>query len=149
MELKQTTQTLRQDLMNLAQIGDPSFAEATSRLWSAYESLLQSRLMELASEWAGEASAQLPSGHLEVRLSGSAPSLAYVPDEPVVEVPHSAEDTARITVRLPPALKQQVDACADRDGTSVNTWVVAALATAVGGRRPPRSGKSLTGYGRG
>lgn len=149
MELKQTTATLRQDWMNLAQIGGPNFAETTSRLWSAYESVLQSRLLELASEWAAAASAQLPSGHLEVRLSGSAPSLAFVPEEPVMDVSHSTEDQARITVRLPPTLKQQVDACADRDGTSVNTWVVTALATAVGGRRPPRSGKSLTGYGRG
>ena len=133
--------------MNLAQIGDPSLAEATSRLWTAYDSLLQSRLLELAGQWAAEASRELPSGHLEVRLSGPSASLAYVPDEPV-EVSHGAEDAARITVRLPPALKQKVEAAADREGTSVNAWVVSAVATALGGRRPPRSSKSLAGYGK-
>lgn len=147
MELTTTAATLRQDLMNLAQIGDPSLAEATGRIWTAYDSLLHSRLLELAGQWAVEASRELPSGHLEVRLSGAAVSLAYVPDEPV-EVSHSAEDAARMTVRLPPALKQQVDDAAEREGTSVNAWVVSALATALGGRRAQRSGRSLSGYGK-
>jgi len=147
MELSQTTKTLRQDLMNLAQIGDPALAEAAERLWAAFDSMLTSRLLELAGQWAAEASAQLPSGHLEVRLSGPHPELTYVPDQPLDVSYSHEEDQARMTVRLPPPLKAQVDAAAERAGLSVNAWVVGALAAALGGRRSHHGGKSLSGYG--
>jgi hypothetical protein len=149
MELTQTTNLLRQDLMNLAQIGDPALAEATGRLWNAFDSMLSARLLELAGQLAEEASAELPAGHLEVRLSGPTVNLRYVPDQPVEVAYGRDEDTARITLRLPPALKLQVDDAAARDGLSVNAWVVSAVAAALGRPRHhgPR-GSSLSGYGR-
>lgn len=149
MELTQTTKTLRQDLMNLAQIGDPALAEATGRLWNAFDSMLSARLLELAGRLAEEASAELPGGHLEVRLSGTSVNLAYVPDQPVEVAYGRDEDTARITLRLPPALKLQVDDAAARDGLSVNAWVVSAVAGALGRpRRHHPRGSSLSGYGK-
>ena len=59
----------------------------------------------------------------------------------------AAEDTsARITLRLPETLKASVEAAAAREGVSVNSWLVQALARAVD-RRPSRSSR-LTGYAR-
>ena len=84
------------------------------------------------------------------RLAGQEPELVFVDEEPD---PGAVGDdlSARITLRLPEGLKGQVEAAAAREGVSVNTWLVRALARAVESR--PRSGpgghgRRLTGYGR-
>ena len=51
--------------------------------------------------------------------------------EPVPPVDDAGDATARISLRLSPALKVQIDAAADGDGVSVNTWLVRAAAAAV------------------
>jgi len=57
--------------------------------------------------------------------------------------------TARITLRLPEALKAQVEAAAARAGASVNTWVIQSLQQATTSRRHEYSGRNrLSGYGR-
>jgi hypothetical protein len=63
---------------------------------------------------------------------------------------------ARINLRLPDQLKTQVEHSADREGLSINAWLVRAVAAAVdrglsGGRRghqAARSGQRYTGWGR-
>ena len=62
----------------------------------------------------------------------------------------AAEDglTARITLRLPDSLKGSVEEAASREGVSVNTWIVKALARGLSAAPTPRIGSRLTGYGR-
>ena len=64
-----------------------------------------------------EVSDQLPSGHVEIRLAGQEPSLVYVEERQQAE-PAAPDDgmTARISLRLPEALKTAIDAAAAREG---------------------------------
>jgi hypothetical protein len=48
---------------------------------------------------------------------------------------------ARITLRLPEALKAQAEALAAAQGVSVNSWLVRSVATAVGRPDPRRDGR--------
>ncbi len=60
------------------------------------------------------------------------------------------ELSARITLRLPEGLKQQVEQVATREGVSVNTWLVRAIARSTesrGSGHGHRGGRRLTGYG--
>ena len=64
--------------------------------------------------------------------------------------PEQADEafSARITLRLPESLKQRVESAAAREGASVNTWLVQALARAVESRRGTGGSRNrLTGYG--
>ena len=65
--------------------------------------------------------------------------------------PSAADETlaARITLRLPEGLKATIEIAAAREGVSVNTWLIRALARAVGSGGPRRGpGNRLTGFGR-
>ena len=64
------------------------------------------------------------------------PSSSGAADVAVVELPPAAPQaddasTSRTTLRLPDQLKVQVEQAAARDGVSVNTWLVRAIAAAV------------------
>jgi hypothetical protein len=107
-------------------------------------------LLDALSEAALELNERLPSGHVEVRLTGQDPELVYVSDEP--EAPAGPADeayTARITLRLPEALKASVELAAGREGVSVNTWIVRALSRTSTAAPAAQSGNRLTGYARG
>jgi predicted HicB family RNase H-like nuclease len=81
-----------------------------------------------------------------VRLAGREPELVYVEDEEAEPAP-AADDalTARITLRLSESLKAQIDLAATREGLSVNSWIVRALARGLE-TRSVRAGRRLTGF---
>jgi hypothetical protein len=151
MQIDGYVQALREDLHRIAAVGDESTARAAELLSGALESALGRRLQEALGEAALELSAQLDSGRVEIRIAGGDPELVLVRDE---EAPTEAADeafTARITLRLPESLKTRLEAASAREGVSVNTWLVQALARAAEPRTPGGSGGSrrrLTGYGR-
>ena len=70
--------------------------------------------------------------------------------EEAAEPPASPDEalTARITLRLPDALKQRVEEATAREGLSVNTWIVQALGRISSGAPRRSSGRRLSGYGR-
>jgi hypothetical protein len=108
------------------------------------------RLLDALSEAAQELNDKLPSGHVEVRLTGQDPEFVYVGDEP--EAPAAAADeafTARITLRLPEGLKETIEKAASREGVSVNTYIVRALGRTSTSAPTQQSGNRLTGYARG
>lgn len=150
MQLGPHVEALQADLAELASLGDEATAAAAARLSQALRSSAGLRLLEVISEAALEVNAQLPSGHVDVRLAGQDPSLVYVAEAADTSVPAPGEDaSARITLRLPEALKASIDAAAAQEGLSVNTWLVRALSRAVAGGGPSvRSSKRLTGFGR-
>ena len=79
-------------------------------------------------------------------LSGQDPALVYVGEEEAPPEP-AADDglTARITLRLPEGLKASIELAANREGVSVNSWLVRALSRGVAGP-VQRSGKRLRGF---
>ena len=121
-------------------------APFVERLAASLEAAAHLWLLDAATEAAAQLSAELPDGHVEVRLEGRDPRLVYVPSPEPAPAGDEAYD-ARITLRLPEALKAQVERWASESGVSVNTWLVRAIAR--GGNQPSRTvGRRLTGYGR-
>ena len=146
MEMARFLAGLESDLAAVAAVGDEQTAAAAERLIHAIRGSAGFRLLDVLGEAALEVSGQLPSGHVEVRLSGQDPALVYVGE--AEEEPEPAPDdglTSRITLRLPEALKASVEAAAAREGISVNSWLVRALSRST---VPPtqRSGNRLRGF---
>ena len=135
------------DLAGAAAVGDQALADAAERLGNALRGSARLRLLDLLGEAAVEISEQLPAGHVEVRLAGQEPSLVYVEEAIAAPPPSAAPDDAgaRITLRLPDALKTTVETAAAQEGLSVNAWIVRALARAS---NPPtvRTRRRLTGF---
>jgi len=149
MQTASFTEALQADLRELAALGGDEVAAAADRLAAAIRSSAGLRLLDARSEAALEISAELPFGHVDIRVAGQDPQFVYVEEEQA-EAPAPADDgmTARISLRLPESLKASVEAAAAAEGVSVNTWLVRALQRAVsgGGGRAVRSGKRITGY---
>jgi hypothetical protein len=80
--------------------------------------------------------------HLDVTPSPSAPGAAVFVDD--------GSANARVTVRMTDRLKDDIDAAADHDGVSLNTWIVRALTSALSHGSPagaPRLGPHrITGW---
>jgi hypothetical protein len=148
METSSHIDALLEDLAAAGGLGDEAVAEAAARLIPALRGSAALRLLDVLGEAALEVSAQLPSGHVEVRLAGQEPSLVYVEDEPgAASIPATDEEgtSARITLRLPDALKRSVEVAASREAVSVNTWIVRALSRSASAPIR-RVGRHLTGY---
>ena len=152
MQMAQFLESLEQDLDRIAAVGDDAVAQAAGRLTQALRSSAGMRLLDVLGEVAVELSAQLPEGHVEVRMSGQDPNLVFVQEAEASGPPVAAqedESSARITLRLPEGLKAGIEAAAGRDGVSVNAWIVRALAREVSApMRGPRVGSRLTGFAR-
>jgi HicB family len=149
-QLQRFVDALKADLTAVAELGDETTADAAGRLVLTLQASVGLRLLDALSEAALELNERLPSGHVEVRLTGQDPELVYVSDEP--EAPAGPADeayTARITLRLPEALKASVELAASREGVSVNTWIVRALSRTSTAAPAAQSGNRLTGYARG
>jgi len=141
---------IRGDLQAIT-AGDESAAAVAERLSRALESSLQLRLLDAMGEAALELSDQLRSGHVEVRLAGRDVQLVLVDAiEPDAEPAPRDDDggTARLTLRMPDALKGRVEQAAANEGVSTNAWLVRAITRGLDG--PPsgkrRVGSRITGY---
>ena len=153
MQIEGYVQALREDLARVAAVGDESTARAAQVLALALETSFGRRFQEAIAEAALELSSQLEDGHIEVRIAGGEPQLVLVQhaaEEPQATSPDELLD-ARITLRLPEALKRRLEDAASRDGISVNTWIVRALSRDSGEprRHSGHGGRNrLSGYGR-
>src|SRR5919197_851585 len=138
MQMGPFVEALQSDLEQIAAVGDDAVSAAAQRLAGALKASAGLRLLDVLTEAALE-------------LTGQDPSLVYVEDAPQQAAP-SADDalSVRITLRLPESLKAAVESAAARDGVSVNTWLVRALARAVSGwaSRGGKPGNRLQGYAR-
>ncbi|MGN7703911.1 histidine kinase [Cellulosimicrobium sp. 22601] len=148
------------------------------RLTAPLDAAVRLVLLDALSAAAGEISAELAPGSVDVRLRGGAPEFVVAapapaappsaPGEPAYGVapasaptpavaPVDAESgaTTRTTLRLPDHLKTQAETAAARDGVSVNTWLVRAVAAALEqstgrpaaqARPQPRGSARVTGW---
>ena len=152
MQLQKFVDSLKADLTAVAELGDEETAETASRLVVTLQASLGLRLLDALSEAALELTEKLPSGHVEVRLTGPDPELVYVGEEREPDAPVAGAEeghSARITLRLPESLKAAVELAASREGISVNAWIVRSLSRMSSAAPTTQSGNRLTGYARG
>jgi 23S rRNA U2552 (ribose-2'-O)-methylase RlmE/FtsJ len=111
--------------MRLAGV-DAAVAEAADAVLTSLEPALRQAAVTLAEQAATELGAQLPGSAVDVVISDGQPTLRIrQTDEPVTV---STDDLdARMTVRLPEDLKDDLEIAATELGDSVNTFVVRAL----------------------
>ena len=149
MQLQRFIDALKADLSAVAELGDEATANAAGQLVITLQGSLGLRLLDALSEAALELNDKLPFGHVEVRLTGQDPEFVFVGEEAEAAPVAGAEEayTARISLRLPDALKTSIETAAAREGVSVNTWIVRALSRSSTGPAV-QSGNRLTGYAR-
>ncbi|ONI84334.1 hypothetical protein ALI144C_14250 [Actinosynnema sp. ALI-1.44] len=141
MDLTPYVENLRAELATAAEAGGAEARALAERLTAPLDSATRLTLLDALSAAAAEITRDLLPGSVEVRLRGRDPDFVVVPPvvpdeaepEPV-PVPVALADeaaTARINFRLPEQLKQRVEQAANRDGVSINAWLVRAVATMV------------------
>jgi hypothetical protein len=151
MRISSIVEALAADLVALGALGDETTADAARRLAVAMEGPITARLLDSLTQVAAELQAELPSGRVEVRLNGNDADLVFVDDarpEPAGDADLESDASARITLRLPGALKARIEAASTREGVSVNTYIVRALGQQSRTERGPRVGNRISGYGR-
>jgi hypothetical protein len=98
---------------------------------------LREAALELANQAAEEVRAQLGGHRVDLTLVDGEPSIRVTSDEATLTAPEEDFD-ARITLRLPPSIKEIIEQAASEAGDSVNSWVVKALAGRAGASRSHR-----------
>lgn len=151
MQLDSHVQAIQQELAAAAARGDEEAAEVARRMGEALASTLHLHLLDLLGEAALEIGGQLESGRVEVRLAGREPELVVVTDEAAdsSQFGFGAEQSERITLRLPESLKSGVEAAAAREGVSTNAWLVKTIARTLDQRSAKRSRNRMQGYAQG
>jgi hypothetical protein len=157
MDLQPYVEAVRHEL-NLAAAAAGAEAQALAdRLSAPLESAIRLALLEALSAGVEEITSELAPGSVEVRLRGRDPEFVVTAplDEPLAQEPFDVafgdEDggTWRITLRLPESLRAAVEAATRYDGSSLNAWLVRAVAAAVqskAGRATPGSARQVTGW---
>jgi HicB-like protein involved in pilus formation len=167
MELSPYLENLGRDLAAAAATGGPEITRAADLLAGALDASARLCLLEALSDAAAEITTKLDSGSVEVRLRGREADLVVTPVTPAehpADGPAAAPvtgdgggDLARITLRLPEWLKQQVERSAASTGVSVNSWLVDAIGASVKAGPSPKAfplkpplpgkpGRRITGF---
>lgn len=159
MDLTPYLEGLRRDLAASAAAGGEDVSRAAELLAGSLDASARLCLMEALSDAAAEVTTKLSAASVEVRLRGREADLVVTELSPAPEpepapgpvsaVPDGSGEVARITLRMPENLKEQVEQASSREGISVNAWLVRAIAAAVAGRPPgPAAGPSTFPPGR-
>jgi len=170
MELSRYVDDLQHQLVTAAEAGGDDARRLAQRLAAPLDAAVRLVLLDALSVAAGEISAELAPGSVDLRLRGGEPEFVVAVPEagaaaeqspapaPVaasglsVVIESDEGSTTRTTLRLPDQLKAQVEVAAARDGISVNSWLVRAVAAALepsparGTGIPQRGGNRLTGW---
>jgi hypothetical protein len=157
MDLQPYVEAVRHEL-NLAAAAAGAEAQALAdRLSAPLESAIRLALLEALSAGVEEITSELAPRSVEVRLRGRDPEFVVSAplDEPLAQEPFDVAfgdengGTWRITLRLPESLRAAVEAATRYDGSSLNAWLVRAVAAAVqskAGRATPGSARQVTGW---
>lgn len=107
---------------------DPEMEVVATTLLMSLQPVVHQIALDLAEQAAAEVSAQLGSHEIDVVLQDGEPTLRVRPVGDEADVGAESLD-ARITLRLPPSLKERVEVAAEEVGESVNSWLVKTLAS--------------------
>ena len=157
MDLQPYVDAVRHELNLAATAGGAEAQALADRLSAPLESAIRLALLEALSAGAEEITSELAPRSVEVRLRGRDPEFVVSAplDEPSAhgsfDVAYGDDDggTWRITLRLPESLRAAVEAATRKDGSSLNAWLVRAVAAAVqakAGRATPGSARQVTGW---
>ena len=183
MELERYVNGLREQLEVASAAGGEEARALAARLTAPLDAAVRLTLLDALSVAAAEITRELAPGSVDLRLRGGEPE--FVVSAPSAEIGRAVEGggadasgaeqawgaggspsvsqsaageggQSRVNLRLPDQLKRRVEQAADRDGLSINAWLVRAAAAAVeraeaGGRvepDSPRGGRRFTGWGR-
>jgi hypothetical protein len=139
MQLQHHLAQVSEQLAAAAALGDDRTQEIAGALAAASTSAVRLALLQAVSEAADEITAALldypGSPAVGVHVDGEQINLdvraTHTPDEPEAPRRDDGEASARISLRLSEALKAEIDAAADAEGISVNTWLVRAATSAL------------------
>ncbi|MFI9380826.1 YlcI/YnfO family protein [Kutzneria sp. NPDC052558] len=172
MDLTSYVNHLGREFATLAEAGGEESRALVERLTGPLESAIRMTLLDALSAATDEITRDLAPGSVELRLRGRDPQFV-VTTPPVDRAPDAATEepseigtaegnvpisddgpSSRINVRLPEALKAQIEEAAAKEGRSVNAWLVRAAAAGLHrDQRPepargstPRNRQSLTGW---
>jgi hypothetical protein len=156
MDLTPYVDTLRRELAVAAEAGGEDARELAERLTAPLASATRLTMLNVLSAAMDEITRELAPGSVDVRLRGLDPDFVVTqppagggpaeadaaPAEPLPAQPPADGDeggTARVNLRLPAHLKARAEEAANREGLSVNAWLVRAVSAAVDGGARPRT----------
>ena len=146
MELDRYVERLRHELQVAAEAGGEEAGAIAERLIAPLDSATRLVLLEAMAAAADEITRDLAPGSVEVRLRGLSPSFVVTlpPTEeafeattesrtlvPAIRTEGDEGGTSRINLRLPDSLKVRAEEAAEREGLSLNAWLVRAVAAAL------------------
>ena len=156
MDLRPYVEEIHDQLFLAADAGGEEARALAERLVAPLDSAIRLALQDVLSAAAEEITTELAPGSVELRLRGRDPEFVVAPppsvapaEETTVHAPVSVErdegELTRINVRMPDHLKARVEDAANKEGLSVNSWLVRAAAAALeradlGGRRERQGG---------
>ncbi|GAA4125821.1 toxin-antitoxin system HicB family antitoxin [Knoellia locipacati] len=178
MELTPYVDSLQRELAVAAAAGGPEAEALAERLTAPLDAAVRLTLQEAVVDAAAEITLAMAPGSVDVRLAGRglafvvAPAPPEAPSGVTSPVTPSADaaggddgnegGTSRITFRPSDRLKADIEAAAEREGLSVNAFLVRMLTLAVRRSGPaettshpatgpvatPRGGQRLSGWAR-
>jgi hypothetical protein len=162
MDLSDYVDALRGSLTTAAAAGGAQAQETARLLADTMEPAVRLALIDALSAMAAEVTAALDGTLVDVRLRGRDPEVVVVPaahEHPAEPTGDAADEpgdddrsTVRISLRLPDGLKARAEAAAAAAGSSLNTWLVRAVASALRQPTPPpasgRGPRRYTGFAR-
>src|SRR6476620_48334 len=158
MDLTEYVEALRHSLTTAAAAAGEQARETARLLSETMEPAVRLTVTDALAAMAAEVTDALDGALVDIRLRGRDPEVVVVPaehpahDEPGDESYADDGSTARISLRLPEALKSRAEAAATASGMSLNTWLVRAVAAGLREQAsPPPSGRGprrYTGFAR-
>lgn len=153
MQLDGHVSQVYEHLVATAALGDERTREIADALATAAIPGVRLALLAAISEIADEITAALldhpGSPAVAVRIDGHEVAVdvraAAAPDDEAPARPVDGEASARISLRLTDSLKADIDTAAEREGLSVNTWLLYAARDAL---QPGAFGAGQAGRGR-
>jgi hypothetical protein len=159
MDLRMYVENLHRQFAAAAEAAGNDARALAERLIEPLDAATRLTLQDALTAAAEEVTRELAPGSVEVRLRGR--DLEFVVTPPPAETPAEEELTvsstaagepddgnvARINLRLPDQLKARVEQAADREGLSINSWLVRAAAAAVDRADPGRRRERPTPQG--
>lgn len=172
MELQPYIENIHAQLAALAQARGDEARELAGQLVQPLDAAIRLAIQDVLAAAAEEITVELAPGSVELRIRGREPQFvvtlpqADLSDDAVEDganpsvwvAPRSAEGDeaamARINVRMPEALKARVEGAAEREGLSINAWLVRAAAARVErgegnlgrGPRTPQGAQRYSGW---
>jgi hypothetical protein len=152
MDLTPYVESLRQELLAAAEPGEAT--ALAQRLASSVASATRLTMFDVLTAAMDEITREMAPGSVEVRLRGRDPVFVVTrpeADEETEEEPILEPETpaltgmdgavSRINFRPPEQLKQRIEAAANQEGLSTNTWLVRVVSAALAGDQRIRRGR--------